>query len=37
MAEEVRENKEEFRLEEGLEKIEALLEKLSDQEVSLEE
>ncbi len=37
MAEEVRENKEEFRLEEGLERIEALLEKLSDQEVSLEE
>lgn len=37
MAEEVKEKKEEFSLEEGLDQIEQLLERLGDQEVSLEE
>lgn len=37
MEEEVKEKKEEFSLEEGLEQIEKLLERLGDQEVSLEE
>lgn len=37
MTEERKEKKEEFSLEEGLEQIERLLERLGDQEVSLEE
>ena len=37
MTEEVKEKKETFSLEEGLEKIERLLERLTDREVTLEE
>lgn len=37
MTEEMKEKKEAFRLEDGLEKIEKLLERMSDREVTLEE